>query len=196
MNHCSFNLLSRLIWSNVKVIFYVTAWLLLMGLIAFKIFDIEELLYLNADAVIIKYTVTQTLLYIGIFVLTITGTNSLYLILLDIKNYITYKHRLDDPKVRTNLLIESINTNQQHFYYLKELRPGYFRLAYRIRKFSNNSHTVIDGTIIVIKKHLTHFISSSSNQALKVSSLCTYNKKCLELCNIKYINLVKSQLYH
>jgi hypothetical protein len=195
MHSCTLYLVSRLIWSNLKVIFYVSIWLFLLSLVAFKVFNADELFSLNTREYISKNTLTYILQNTGIFILAVISTNSLYLILLDIQNYVKYRHRLDDPKIRTNLLIEAINTSQRRFYFMEELRPGYFRLAYRIRSSSKGSHTVIDGSISVIKNYLTQFVFKISTRDIKASSLCAYNKKCLELCNIKYFNLVKRQLY-
>lgn len=195
MSSCNYYLLMRLACSNLKVMLYVLIWSCLIGPIVFKIFNSDSDVGIN----IVQYTINNTpanlLQYAGIFTLGVFILNSLYLIYRDIQNYTLNRHQLDDPKIRSKLLIEAINASQTKQYYLEELRADYFRLAYRERSSQNSSRTVIDGNITVIKKQLFELLLKLSSQQGNRLSLCCYNKKCLDLCNIKHFNLVKGQLH-
>jgi len=193
-------LLKRLFWSNLKFVTYISVWLAMLGLISHKIWGIENILNMEFVRVVIENLpqvqlndinglLLQTLFLTGIFIFFIISLNSFHLFVRDSYNYIKNSHILDDPKIRVNLIIDAINLNLEDVYFLEELRTDYFRLACRKKDSANKSLTVFEGSIISIQYYISKLVRELFDNNRKI--ILDYNKKCLELCNIRHFNLVK-----
>ena len=180
--------------------------MVMFGLIGYKIWGIDIisgseigsiLFYNHSNGSLANSGIfmSKVLLYTGIFLLTVILLNSIYLIGLDSYNYFRNRYKLDDPKIRVHLLIDTINSSLDACYFLQELRTGYFRLATRDKNRPGYNTTVLDGSITSIQNHLNRFFLESVKHENNGRLLYNYNSKCLELCDIKHINLVKRRLF-